>query len=70
MKIIATLKQMFLTKQPTVALGRWNIVYCDKQINKKIDLNNEDHGGTCNINNAPQYFKEINLNKIIFYENM
>jgi hypothetical protein len=28
-------------------LGRWNIDYCDKKINQKIDLANEDHCGTC-----------------------
>ena len=28
-------------------LGRWNIEYCDKKMNKKIDLSNEDHCGPC-----------------------
>lgn len=28
-------------------LGRWNINYCDKNLNKKIDLSNEDHCGPC-----------------------
>jgi hypothetical protein len=28
-------------------LGRWNIDYCDKKINNKIDLSNEDHCGPC-----------------------
>lgn len=28
-------------------LGRWNIIYCDKKINNKIDLSNEDHCGPC-----------------------
>jgi hypothetical protein len=27
--------------------GRWNIEYCNKKINKKIDMSNEDHCGTC-----------------------
>ncbi len=29
-------------------LGRWTIDYCQKKINKKIDLSNEDHCGACN----------------------
>lgn len=28
-------------------LGRWNIDYCTKKLNKKIDLSNEDHCGPC-----------------------
>lgn len=28
-------------------LGRWNIEYCSKKLNDKIDLSNEDHCGPC-----------------------
>jgi hypothetical protein len=28
-------------------LGRWNMEYCDKKMNSKIDLSNEDHCGPC-----------------------
>ena len=28
-------------------LGRWNIESCNKKINNKIDLANEDHCGPC-----------------------
>jgi hypothetical protein len=28
-------------------LGRWNIDYCPKKTNTKIDLANEDHCGPC-----------------------
>jgi hypothetical protein len=34
-------------------LGRWNIEKCNKKIDRKIDLSNEDHCGPCGI-----YFKE------------
>ena len=34
------------TELPT-PLGRWNINYCDKKLNNKIDLSNEDHCGPC-----------------------
>ncbi len=28
-------------------LGRWNIEYCKRKLNRKIELSNEDHCGTC-----------------------
>jgi hypothetical protein len=28
-------------------LGRWNMEKCNKQLNNKIDLSNEDHCGPC-----------------------
>jgi hypothetical protein len=31
----------------TKKLGRWNIDYCSKITNTKIDLANEDHCGPC-----------------------
>jgi hypothetical protein len=31
----------------TRPLGRWNIDYCSKKTNTKIDLANEDHCGPC-----------------------
>ena len=62
-------------------LGRWNIEYCDKKINNKIDLSNEDHCGPCgqyildkttsninnNNNNIIKTKANINNNK---YENI
>jgi hypothetical protein len=36
------------TKKSNIApLGRWNIDYCNKKVDKKIDLSNEDHCGPC-----------------------
>jgi hypothetical protein len=69
MKYVILLKNKFFPKQSTVMLGRWNIVYCDKKINQKIDLSNEDHCGACDIYKYNK-FKENNLNKFIFYETM
>ncbi len=42
-------------------LGRWNIEYCDKIMNKKIDLSNEDHCGPCGeyVLNKNKLIKEI-----------
>ncbi len=67
------------TKQPVVQLGRWNIDYCQKKINKKIDLSNEDHCGTCNNNNNndnndiinnKKKMKNYNIKSLIFFETM
>jgi len=42
----------FIIKDPQIynkinPLGRWNIDYCKKKIDKKVDLSNEDHCGPC-----------------------
>jgi hypothetical protein len=44
--IFKTIKQIIKNEPPRI-LGRWNIEYCNKKINKKIDLSNEDHCGPC-----------------------
>ena len=36
-----------LVKNQKNPLGRWNIENCNKKIDKKIDLSNEDHCGPC-----------------------
>jgi hypothetical protein len=28
-------------------LGRWQLEYCSKKMNRKIDMSNEDHCGPC-----------------------
>jgi hypothetical protein len=68
MKLLTNFINKFLIKEhtPTVLLGRWSIVYCENKINKKIDLSNEDHCGTCNI--IP--VKEKDIKSFIFYETM
>ena len=38
---------MFSVKNEKKVLGRWNLDDCDKKINSKIDLSNEDHCGPC-----------------------
>jgi hypothetical protein len=47
MKIINRIYNYIIKKQPKITLGRWNIDYNIKQINKKVDLSNEDHCGPC-----------------------
>jgi len=47
MKYILTIIKRFIPKELPKPLGRWRIEYCNKQINNKIDLSNEDHCGPC-----------------------
>jgi len=46
MKFIKNIIQKII-KEDKKILGRWNIEYCNKKINSKIDLSNEDHCGPC-----------------------
>ena len=46
MKYLAFLKQ-FIPKELPKPVGRWRLEQCNKQMNEKIDLSNEDHCGTC-----------------------
>jgi len=41
-----SIKNIF-SKELQKPMGRWNIDYCNKKINNKIDLSNEDHCGPC-----------------------
>ena len=78
-KIMSNFINKFFVKEPVVLLGRWNIVYYQQKINKKIDLANEDHCGTCNNNNKDnkdniiidnKKFKLYDARSVIFYEAM
>lgn len=40
------LKKIMPKERPKI-LGRWNLDYCNKKINNKIDMSNEDHCGPC-----------------------
>ena len=47
MKFITNiLKKIIITHEKKI-LGRWNIDYCNKKMDRKIDLSNEDHCGPC-----------------------
>jgi len=39
--------EKYTIKHKNGPLGRWNIVYCNETIYRKIDLSNEDHCGPC-----------------------
>jgi hypothetical protein len=48
MRFIKSILQKIISiKEDKKVLGRWNIDYCDKKLNKKIELSNEDHCGPC-----------------------
>jgi len=44
---IINLFKKFIIKKDQITLGRWQIDYCNKKMNRKIDLSNEDHCGPC-----------------------
>ena len=46
MKLISNIIKRF-TKKDIKVLGRWNIERCDKRMNNKVDMSNEDHCGPC-----------------------
>jgi len=47
MKYLTTIIKKIISKELPKPMGRWNIDYCNKKINNKIDLSNEDHCGPC-----------------------
>jgi hypothetical protein len=47
MKYITTIIKKFMPKELPKPVGRWRIENCNKQMNNKIDLSNEDHCGPC-----------------------
>jgi len=48
MKFLTSIIRKIVSKESSnKPLGRWNLDYCDKKINNKIDMSNEDHCGPC-----------------------
>jgi len=47
MKYIATFIKKFFQKEASLPVGRWRTENCNTQMNRKIDLSNEDHCGPC-----------------------
>jgi len=59
---IKNIIKKFISKEVPTPVGRWRIENCNKQMNNKIDLSNEDHCGPCG-----QYaLTKIETNKIQF----
>ena len=47
MKFITSIIKKMMPKDLPRPVGRWRIENCNKQMNHKIDLSNEDHCGPC-----------------------
>jgi len=47
MKLIITIIKRLISKDIPIPLGRWKIENCNKQLDNKIDLSNEDNCGPC-----------------------
>lgn len=47
MKRLVSIIKNIISKEEIKPLGRWNIDYCNKKTNQKVDLSNEDHCGPC-----------------------
>jgi hypothetical protein len=47
MKFITNIINKIMPKHVPTPVGRWRIENCNKQMNNKIDLSNEDHCGPC-----------------------
>lgn len=61
--VIRFIKQ--LIREDKKALGRWNIEYCNKKMNYKIDLSNEDHCGPCGQYALSKTINNKNINNDI-----
>jgi len=59
MKFITAIFKRF-KNDPKPLLGRWNIEYSKKKLDKKIDLSNEDHCGPCGQYVSEKYRKPKN----------
>ena len=53
----------FMPKDIKKPLGRWNIDYCNKKTNNKVDLSNEDHCGPCGQYAISKTVNDINKSK-------
>jgi len=47
MKFVKNIFSRYFLRERVKPLGRWNLDYCNKKMNQKIDLSNEDHCGPC-----------------------
>lgn len=63
MKFIITILNRIIQKDLPKPVGRWNIDYCNKKINNKVDWSNEDHCGPCGQYELPKMEVEKDVNK-------
>ena len=68
MKFIKSIMQRFI-KEDKKVLGRWSIEHCDKKLNSKIDLSNEDHCGPCGQYALEKTKNKTDINKNFEFKN-
>lgn len=64
MKYIISIIKRLLPKEIPKPVGRWKVENCNKTLNNKIDLSNEDHCGPCGQYALEKIKLENNKNKI------
>jgi glutamate mutase epsilon subunit len=73
MKFISTIIKKIMTKEMPKEIpnpvGRWRIESCNKQMNQKIDLSNEDHCGPCGQYALEKVRLKNNVNTVIHLDN-
>ena len=66
LKFVKTIVKKIMPNELPKPVGRWNIENCNKKIDNKIDLSNEDHCGPCGqyaINKIEMKMKDIMKSK-------
>ena len=67
MNRIVNILKTYIPRDSPKLLGRWNIDYCNKKINNKIDLSNEDHCGPCGQYAMTKLVNEVNIHNTPVY---
>ena len=62
---IMSILRRFAQTDSKILLGRWGLNDCNKRINKKVDLSNEDHCGPCGQYNQILEYRKIKKDNTI-----
>jgi len=68
MQFVRSIFKKFVSVDKVMPIGRWRIESCNKQLNRKIDLSNEDHCGPCGQYALEKMTITNNVNKNIVFE--
>jgi len=66
---IINILNKIIAKESPKPVGRWKVENCNKQINSKIDLSNEDHCGPCGQYALEKLESNTKPNPIVSLEN-
>lgn len=61
---IMNILRRFAQTDSKILLGRWGLNDCNKRVNKKVDLSNEDHCGPCGQYDQILEYKKISKDDI------